>query len=598
MTTIPFSQLITPTPSGVSPGVTVATVPANTWLAFILANGNTLNLAATSWQSGGIAWTQEQIFAEMLAALEGGTVSIAAQGGFLDFAATGTVTYVNAQGLTVTVPVTPDPSIPAQNPTGALGWLDTLASSVYNVKRQTATYAGGVLYFVNTTTSSAGTYGIGNFHAANTFNGATYKNTASFTASTSTSVGTSVATVSYGSTVVLGMSSGHGLTVGSFVVVYVSDVPGLSSNWANAFVLDVSRLSLTGVAGSGTYVSGGAVWIPQQVPFTADLIGPGSNAAPGQISTTVTSVPGCFVSNVILPFTGSAWQSNVSLTALCRAQLQAVSPNGAKGAYLVYALQAATLLGAQSTPKTLTQAITRAVPSNNTATGAVTTTVANATGPVPGVTNLLVIGMTGNGVNPIVVQVATTTGLTTGMNAIVSGVNGNPAANGYWPITVVDGSHFSIPTTGNGAWTTGGVVEAGDLGLVDSILQAYATPNAVTELTQSAASLTVNITASIFIPSAFVVDFGSSSTANKAVTSLVAYLPNIPIGGEILPGNSGGVVDISAIEDLIFNSGQTAGQVYTLSVQNLLINGQPQSLAMTTSQVAVAGTLSIQVVPV
>jgi len=57
---------------------------------------------------------------------------------------------------------------------------------------------------------------------------------------------------------------------------------------------------------------------------------------------------------------------------------------------------------------------------------------------------------------PIVIT-STAHGLATGDYVDVSSVGGNTAANGFWPITVVDANSFSLNgSVGNGAYTSGG----------------------------------------------------------------------------------------------------------------------------------------------
>ncbi len=71
---------------------------------------------------------------------------------------------------------------------------------------------------------------------------------------------------------------------------------------------------------------------------------------------------------------------------------------------------------------------------------------------------IAVVSTTGNGVSPIVVEVASIQGLQTGDHVDISGVLGNTAANVTdAAITVVDSTHFSLDTTtGNGAYVSGG----------------------------------------------------------------------------------------------------------------------------------------------
>lgn len=76
--------------------------------------------------------------------------------------------------------------------------------------------------------------------------------------------------------------------------------------------------------------------------------------------------------------------------------------------------------------------------------GTGTTSLRN-TGSITGATNA----------NPIVIT-STAHGLTTGTRVTISGVLGNTAANGTWVVTVLSADTFSIATTGNGAYTSGG----------------------------------------------------------------------------------------------------------------------------------------------
>lgn len=58
--------------------------------------------------------------------------------------------------------------------------------------------------------------------------------------------------------------------------------------------------------------------------------------------------------------------------------------------------------------------------------------------------------------NPIVVTTTANHGVTTGQPVVISGVGGNTAANGSFVATYVSATTFSVPATGNGAYTSGG----------------------------------------------------------------------------------------------------------------------------------------------
>ena len=144
MSNLTIADLFTPAPSGVDPTNQAAAPASGTWLDTVLAAGARIGLSTTSWQPGDPTRTLLAILS-VIDAQQDGLVSTFTQGGFLDWAATGSVTYETAPGVLVTQYVTPDPSILSQNPTGAPGWLDVLAYEVYNVEREQATYAAGQL---------------------------------------------------------------------------------------------------------------------------------------------------------------------------------------------------------------------------------------------------------------------------------------------------------------------------------------------------------------------------------------------------------------------------------------------------------------------
>lgn len=76
--------------------------------------------------------------------------------------------------------------------------------------------------------------------------------------------------------------------------------------------------------------------------------------------------------------------------------------------------------------------------------------------PNPNLESLDVTGATN--ATPIVITTATH-GLSTGDYVFIEGVTGNTAANGFWTITYVSATQFSLDTSvGNGAYVSGGVV--------------------------------------------------------------------------------------------------------------------------------------------
>jgi hypothetical protein len=71
-----------------------------------------------------------------------------------------------------------------------------------------------------------------------------------------------------------------------------------------------------------------------------------------------------------------------------------------------------------------------------------------------------VTGATGAGVSPIVLNVASTTGLAVGEGILIASVLGNTAANGLHNISAIGSGTLTLEATssGNGAYTSGGTV--------------------------------------------------------------------------------------------------------------------------------------------
>ena len=554
------------------------------WFQTLLTNAATLQLQTTSWQSGGMALTILQMVANTLSQ-EDGIISIMAQGGFLDFAATGQVTYVAANGTTITAYVTPDPSIPQQNPTAAPGWLDILADSVYNVQRIGAQQASNYLAIAN---SSAGTYGPytpGSYHVANPSTALTYSNAETLTITPGSFVGGAITAASNGIPIIITTTTPHGLSTGN--VVLIAGVLGNVA--ANGFwqitYLGANQFSLNGSSGSGAWTSGGTVLLAQTAIFQADIPGPSGSSGVGQITQAVTSNTGVSVFNY-LSFFGANWESNIALAARCRAAIQAISPGGPRGAYSYFALSAYQLLLDETPSIILSSPITRVLVQSSAVTGVVTVTVANASGPVPGVSNLGVSGATN--ANPIEIHTSNPHGLSTSDYVEISGVLGNTSANGQWQITVVDTTHFTLNgSIGNGAYSGGGTVEGGDLGEIDYLIQTNCVPDSVTVFTQSATSFDVTIVAAVTVPQNQVQAYQSN-----VQTLLSAYFASLPIGG------INGTVQYFDLIGILYAGGAVSGAAsYVVSIQSLTLNGSSGNLTFPGPQyiAEISGTPSITV---
>ena len=361
-----------------------STQPA--WLQTLIDLAVELGLTATSFRPGDIARTILEImsFANQR---HDATVSLIAQGGFLDFAATGTVSFENADGTTVIVPVSPDPSDPEQNPTGAITWLDALCEQNYNTTRIQFTFAGGELAIVNTSASTYGPYDAGGYHVSNPNNRATYTNVASLTIPPSTIAGTAViATATSAGLIRITTSTVHGLTTGD--AVFIAGILGTTEANGGWYVtvLTTTTFTLDGSTFSNAWTSGGIVYEPTVATVTADVGGSVSNSldadgviAVHTVTTSVTSLIGVSVDN-LEPFAGSDIESNTELRDRARLKLQSLSVNGPRGAYEFFALSAVQYAPLLNPPRKMGTAITRVRNFTDETTGTVNTFVANSIG--------------------------------------------------------------------------------------------------------------------------------------------------------------------------------------------------------------------------
>lgn len=561
-----ISSLFTPAPSGVSQSNPGATPASGSWLSQLLTIAATLQLQTSSWQIGGALRTILAVVSQTFAQSDA-VVSLMAQGGFLDFAATGTVTTTAANGVSVVQPVSPDPSVPGQNPNGTPTWLDILADSVYNVQRITATQAPGILAIANTTANTYGPLPAGTYHVSNQTTGAGYSNSAALTIAPAALVGNGIVGASNTNPITITTATAHGLTTGA--VVYITGVAGnLGANgfWAVS-VTSATTFVLVGAVNTGSYTTGGTVNVCTTAPFIADLAGPSGTSGINQITQTTSYLSGVTVSNPAA-FYGQGYESNTALAARCRLKLQALSPNGAAGAYKYFALSASQLLAAQNPPVILSSPINRVLVQG--LNGVVTTTIANASGPVAGVSNLAVTGASGS---PIQITTATNHGLANGNPVTITGVLGNTNANGTWTITYVDATHFLLNgTTTNAAYISGGVVDGGDLGEVDTIIQTNCVPTGTTAVTQTAGTFAITVVASVAVPLAQVATYTAAVQA-----LLVSYFATLPIGG------ASGVLSYETIVGVLYEAGSVNGALsYVLNMTGATVNGGTVDLSYPT----------------
>jgi hypothetical protein len=600
-TPLTIDELFTPAPAGI--GVSVP--PDGSWMSTQLLIATTVQLPTTSWIEGAPERTIMEIQAVCFSQSDA-FISVIAQGGFLKFAASGTVSYVNLKGETIVLPVSPDPSIAAENPTAAPGWLDALGQSMFNEVRLQASYADGELAIVNTTVSSRGPFAVGTYHVANARTQSTYKNTAPLTIPSSiiAANGGVITAIVVGSNTTITTQAAHGLSVGDVVFVNgVAGVTNLNGQFAQVSSVPTATTFVIAISTSGSFVSGGLVYLCTVATFEADVIGLVSNAAPGTITTTVTQLNGINVSN-LTAWSAANYESNVDYANRCLLKLASLSDSPPSEAYEFAALNAQRTLASQTPPVALTNGpIASAKAFGNPQTGIVQVVVASQTpastvlgDPItPGCVALDVTAA--SNASPIVVTTTSPHGLLTGNVATIAGVLGNAATNGTWTITRVDATRFSLDgSAGSGAYTGGGQVDGGDLGQIDQVIQANVVGDSTTALVVSALSLPITVSAVVVVPKSFVTTY-----RNAINPALVAFLKSLPIGGNIPPGGFSGTIPYSALEGALDGIGiQVAGGTsYVRQISNLLVNGGTVDVNFPGTQYeAILGSVNVAVVGV
>ncbi len=450
---------------------------------------------------------------------------------------------------------------------------------LYEVNRLLASYASGRLSIANTG-AGALNYVAGNYHVANASTAATYANVDDQAIPSSRIAGTGgvITGVAVGNPTTITTQSAHGLALGD--VVYVAGtlgVNGLSGSFARVAATPSTTTVRLSLSTSGTWTSGGTVYKCTQALMQADVLGITSNASPGAISLTVTQASGVYVSN-ISAWSAANYESNTAYAARIRLSLAALSPNGPASAYDYFALSAKTFLDAKEPPVTLTNGpIANATTFSNPQTGITTCYVASSTpanetlgaAVTPGCAQLGITNATN--ATPIVITSATAHGLSDDDAVIIASVLGNTAANGSWLITVLSATTFSLSgSVGSGAYTGGGMIEGGDLGQIDELIQDNVVPDGEIGGAASALAFPITVIATVVVPQAYLSTY--QAAAPVAIQSLLA---SYPVGGNVPPGETAGTVPWSAVEGALSDAGVlTVGQVsYVRQISSLTING-------------------------
>lgn len=468
------------------------------WLAKLLATAEGVKLKATAWQEGSMVRSILVISGYALSLVDS-IVSGVAQGGFLDYAASGTISYTDASGVTTTTPVTPE---------GGPGFLDILVDGVYNEQRVEKASAGGVQAFTNTSGATYGPLAAGTLHVSNPSTKIQYSTTQAVTIPPSPIVGTSVVSITnYFGQIQVTTSTAHALSTGAVVtVIGALGVPPLAGQYsARITVIDATSFALDGTTWSGSYTGGAVVRAPTTATVSADTegsVGSSTDAsgvpATNTVTQLVTNLLGVTCANVDV-FYGTDTQGNAALAATARLKLQSLSTGGPKGAYEYYALAAVKWAATLAPPLRLGAPVTRVKRVTDPADGTVYVFIANAVG----------------------------------------------------------------------------ASSSADVGVVDQVLQAYATPDAVTSKAVAATNRSVSCAVTVWLPIAYVID----TTRALFQAAIQAYFTTLPIGGVDDPqGSYTAIVPLEGVAGAIFDVAED--QKIRLQNVAVLLNGVAADLQL------------------
>ena len=187
------------------------------------------------------------------------------------------------------------------------------------------------------------------------------------------------------------------------------------------------------LVGGTTNVTGPITWSANPATLALNIQdGLDSLPAIGLDNQLITGMTGTGVGPIVVTTTSTAGLVNGATVFIHGANISgSAGPNAANGYYTIGGLTATSfeLLG----------------------------TSGNGTwGSSPARASWQVTGLTGNGVTPIKITTATTAGLSNGQTVYITGVQGNTAANGFWTVSNLTATTFTLNgSTGNGTWTTG-----------------------------------------------------------------------------------------------------------------------------------------------
>lgn len=357
--------------------------------------------------------------------------------------------------------------------------------------------------------------------------------------------------------------------------------------------------------GSGTVAASSTTQVSVQAD--APFIGQIGTSATGVVLVLLTPLTNVTVGALAASLVGANAETNAHYLARCQAKLGSISPNGNSQAYVYVAesipvlnttLSDGTLFSAPvaAHPYGVKQPISRVTTALVIGSGVLNVYLANAQGGLSGCAQMAITNVTSTGSAPNFVVTVTTAvnhGLNIGDWAIISGVKGATIVNNSvsgtvaWQLTAAFGNTFSFNLTASSfgaAYTSGGLVDGGDLGMADAAIQAIAVPDGYTTFSVSASNAVIPITATVYISARAGIG-GSSATVNIQ-NALANYFASVPIGGVNAEANN--ILPWSDVLTTISNANPG-----TVSV---ILSVPSGDTTLAVNQVPVLGTSNITVI--
>lgn len=340
----------------------------------------------------------------------------------------------------------------------------------------------------------------------------------------------------------------------------------------------------------------------QSVDVQADAawIGLAGTVPSGAILALLTQLAGVTVQPQAVTLAGFDAETNPHYLGRCQAKLGSLSPNGPALAYQ-YVVESIPQFGSilpdgstfskptSSQPWGVNTPINRAQPILNYGSGIVDVYAANVNGSVEGCSDLAITNITWS-TGTATVTTASAHDLSIGDWIVISGVKGATGVNNQvagtpaWQCITASGSTLTFaPASDPGSYTSGGLVNGGDLGMATVAIRTQVVGIGKTAVVFSATTHGIGIAGTVYILTT--AGIPGVTAINAIESKLDEYFASVPIGG--INAESNGIVPWSEILTVIATANRG-----TVSV---VLTSPLTDVGLTGSDVPVRGTTNLAI---